>query len=111
MDYRSLILQDTTIEEFYTSIFLAVLNFIPFFWNKEKKSFAISEVFNLRFKIKYLIFALLIFIAVYFYISTNFRTLGTSGSELLPSNLSNSSEWMSDSEGIVRLPKLLILTL
>jgi len=93
------------------SIFLAVLNFIPFFWNKEKKSFAISEVFNLRFKIKYLIFALLIFIAVYFYISTNFRTLGTSGSELLPSNLSNSSEWMSDSEGIVRLPKLLILTL
>jgi hypothetical protein len=92
------------------SIFLCLLNFIPFIWDEERKRFDVSRLTKLRLKFRYLALSVIVFLCAYTFLKTNFRYLGITESALLPSNLPQIGG-QADSGGMLRMPKLLILTL
>ena len=105
-----IVLSFISVFTYEASIFLCILNFIPVLWDQERKLFDISNIFKLKGKTLYLIFSVIILICAYAFLTINFRYLGTPLNSVLPPDLPETGA-VPGANSMIRMPKLLILTL
>jgi hypothetical protein len=91
---------------FEGSIFLVILNFLPFLWNRDEKTFDIKKISIKEVGFNRLFFASIIFIIAIVYLRTDFRDMGVNN--LPPSNVTFPEE---STGGVFRHPVCLLFTL
>lgn len=99
-----LVISFTSIFVYEASIFLAVINFLPFIWERKDKTFNISKLWKRKENVKYVIISILILVIAILFLTIKFRFIGVSNS--LPADFVVDS--ISSTGGRVRLPLLLI---
>lgn len=78
------------------SIFILVLNFIPFLWFR-------------RLKLRQFIISVLLFVGNFFYLRINFRMMGAK--DLMPQEAINYHATLKSTGGLVKIPDLLVTTI
>ena len=99
------ILSALSIFIYEASIFLVLLNFLPFIWNKDMGIVSIKKIHFRNINFRALAIAFIIFAAAYFYLHIDFRNLGSNNP--LPPGIHLNYE----SQGTFRHPIILLGTL